>query len=181
MEPPDKIELEARVALAAFKKGDSKGMRMLLECLGPRVYSFLKSLMGSAQDAEDVMQETFSTIFQKARQQNPALGSVRGWVYAIAKNHALQILRRRAPGRQNFPQVSGNPQDPAVIAEKKATMESLDKAIQALPLELKLPFLMRECLGLTYSQIGELIEKNDNQVASDIFRARNQIRDILKE
>ena len=59
-------------------------------------------------------------------------------------------------------------------------LEEIDRALLAVPVDLKVPFLMRECLDLTYARIAELTDRTVNQVAADIFRARHLLREYIR-
>lgn len=180
METPDKIEREAQDALRQLRSGNPLGLRRLVDCLGPRLFRFLKSLMGNAADAEDALQETFATISSKASQQNPEIGSVKGWAGKIARNHGLQILRKRQSESRKVVDPPRPVADPVQAVDRALEMEEVDRALAALPAEFKIPFLMRECLDLTYAQIAELTDRTVNQVAADIFRARQQLREYVR-
>ncbi len=182
MEPSDRIEQEAQDALRHLRQGDPQGLRRLVDLLGPRLFSFLKRLLGQASDAEDALQETFATLCAKAGQQNPEVGSVTGWIYRIARTQGLQMLRhRQAEGRAlAAPPPPAPPADPEQIVERHLQLEEVDRALQAVPVDLRVPFLMRECLDLPYAQIAHLTDRSVNQVASDILRARQLLREYVR-
>jgi len=180
VETSDKIEREAQDAIRQLQSGSPHGLRRLVDCLGPRMFSFLKSLLGSAADAEDALQETFITICGKASQQNSEIGSVKGWAYKIARNHGLQILRHRQSDSRKIPAPQSSPPNPAQALDRALLLEDVDRALESVPVELKMPFLMRECLELTYEQIAELTDKSVNQVAAEIYRARQLLREYVR-
>lgn len=181
METPDRLEQEAQEALRQFRQGHPQGLRRLVDLLGTRILSFLHRLLGQAADAEDALQETFATVVAKAGQQNTEVGTVTGWIYRIARNHGLQMLRRRqSESRRAAPPPPPPAPDPAAAADRQVSLEEIDRALLAVPVELKVPFLMRECLDLTYAQIAHLTERSVNQVAADIYRARQLLREYVR-
>jgi RNA polymerase sigma-70 factor (ECF subfamily) len=182
VETTDRLEQEAQDALRHLRQGDPQGLARLVDLLGPRLLSFLQRLLGQASDAEDALQETFATLCTKAGQQNPEVGSVTGWIYRIARNQGLQMLRRRqAEARARAaPPPPAAPTDPEQIVERHFQLDEIDRALQAIPIDLRVPFLMRECLDLPYAQIAHLTDRSVNQVASDILRARQLLREYVR-
>ncbi len=136
-------------------------------------------MLRNREDAEDVLQETFATIFEKAATQDPAQGSIRGWAFAIARNHALQMIRRRKYSEiPTLPEPEG-PEDPGEQVMKSHSADEIIETLHSLPLDVRLSFIMRECLDLSYSEIADLTGRNVNQISSDIFRARTHLRKSL--
>lgn len=180
METPDKIEREAQDAFLLLNSGQQSGLRRLVDCLGPRILRFLKSLLGNTADAEDALQETFMTICAKASQKNSEVGTVKGWAYKIAKNHGLQIIRKRQSDGRKVALPLAPPTDPAQAADRTLLLEDVDRALVTVPVDLKMPFLMRECLDLTYAEIADLTDRSVNQVAADIYRARQLLKECVK-
>ncbi|MBI3038560.1 RNA polymerase sigma factor [bacterium] len=174
------FEADVQTAVDSIQKGDPSGMRKLVTCVGPRLFGFLLRLLGNQADAEDVLQETFSILSKKSSQQNPVRGSAVGWVFSIAKHEACHLIRKR--GREsdlmeNLIILKG----PSENAERQISSGNLHNALNTLPLDFKIPLLMKEFLDLSYSEIAQLTDKNVNQVAQEIYRARSQLRVILKE
>ncbi len=80
-------------ALAGCAKGDRNALRAIFELEGARLVAVAQRILRRRELAEDVVQEAFIQIWTKAGQYAPDRGSARGWIYAIARNRALNLVR----------------------------------------------------------------------------------------
>ena len=80
-------------ALAGCAKGDRNALRTIFELEGARLVAVAQRILRRRELAEDVVQEAFIQIWTKAGQYAPDRGSARGWIYAIARNRALNLVR----------------------------------------------------------------------------------------
>lgn len=182
-------EERVRKLLSALQSGDPGAFEQLVDLLGPLLFGFLNRLLGHREDAEDALQETFVSI-QSSVQQYSAAGSACGWIFRIAKNHGLQLLRRRkrwmtavveeTAATSTVTSVSaghgGHGNDPSHRACHSA---DLNAALDRLSLDQRLVLLMREMLDLSYAEIAELTDSNSNTVASELHRARKTLQIFL--
>lgn len=79
-----------------LRDGDEAALRDLYEALGRNVFALARRMTGSREDAEEVVQDTFVKVHDKAARFDPVRGSVRAWVYTIARNECRMRLRARA-------------------------------------------------------------------------------------
>jgi RNA polymerase sigma-70 factor (ECF subfamily) len=151
-----------------------------------RLLRLVLRLLRDQAEAEDVVQETFLKAYR-------ALPRFRGdaafytWLYRIALNGARNaILRRR---QRCGPQGVTPSQMAAPVSEigtpesrllSKQVMLAVDAAMEALPLELRTAIVLREIEGLSYEEIGEIMECPLGTVRSRIFRAREAIARRLR-
>ncbi|MGE7370649.1 sigma-70 family RNA polymerase sigma factor [Neorhizobium sp. NPDC001467] len=84
-------DLEA--ALAACVKGDRGGLRLIFDLEGGRLVAVAQRILRRRELAEEVVQEAFIRIWTHAHQFSPGRGSARGWIYAVVRNRALNMLR----------------------------------------------------------------------------------------
>jgi RNA polymerase sigma-70 factor (ECF subfamily) len=80
-------------ALAGCAKGDRNALRTIFELEGATLVAVAQRILRRRDLAEDVVQEAFIQIWTKAGQYAPDRGSARGWIYAIARNRALNLVR----------------------------------------------------------------------------------------
>ena len=81
-------------AVAAVARGDMQPLAVIYDELGRQIFALALSILNNSADAEDAMQDTFVRIARHAQtfDQN---GNARAWIMAVARNAALDILRRR--------------------------------------------------------------------------------------
>ncbi|MCM2455177.1 sigma-70 family RNA polymerase sigma factor [Rhizobium sp. CG4] len=80
-------------ALAACAKGDRKALRHIYDSEAGRLVAVAQRILRRRDLAEEAVQEGFIRIWTKAHQFEPGRGSARGWIYAVIRNHALNMLR----------------------------------------------------------------------------------------
>lgn len=80
-------------ALVACAKGDRKALRGIFDAEAGRLVAVAERIVRRRDLAEDVVQDAFLRIWTHAHQYRPDCGSARGWIYAIVRNRALNLLR----------------------------------------------------------------------------------------
>ena len=83
--------------LLAVAGGDKGVFRRLYDLAAPRIWPVVQGIAARHNCAEDVLQEAFIAIWQRADQYRPERGSAMSWMIAIARYRALDALRRRRP------------------------------------------------------------------------------------
>jgi RNA polymerase sigma-70 factor, ECF subfamily len=149
-----------------------------------RVYWFVRKIVGTHEDADDVTQETFVKAYLN-------LGDFRGdssfftWIYRIALNGALNAVRKRqviAYVRENdligrlFP--SG--EDPHRDLERKETETHLRRAVAGLPEKQRAVFVLRYYEELSYEEISAILKTSVGGLKANYFHALRKIREALQ-
>jgi RNA polymerase sigma-70 factor (ECF subfamily) len=181
------LNIQADVALiAACQQGDAGAIREIFDMYKDRVYALCRHMAGNTEDAEDLTQEVFVSVFQHLDHFR-AESTFGTWLYRIATNHCLNRLRKKRPEIHSFetmqeidiaPPASGpNPEDMVVRKELNRRMEL---AVAALPENLRIVFVLGTLEGLRYKEISEVCDCSEEAVKMRIHRARKQVRDKLK-
>lgn len=156
IEPSDEA-LAARVA-----DGDVAAFAALYDRYAARVYTWAAHLLGSG-DADDVTQETFLRLWDKADQFDPARGRFGWWFGAIARHGIIARGRRRGRERriiaaEEIDQLLGSIPDPAPLADERAWTAERDAdlaaAIRELPAEQRRVIVLAYFSGLAQSEIA---------------------------
>lgn len=146
---------------------------------GP-VFGLARRLLGSAAAARDAAQETFARAIAHLGDFNPA-SSFRAWLFAIAANHARDVLRRK---RQL-------PLDPAVEEElpdlaipddrllRDENRERLSAAINRLPFDLRIVVTLHFHQELPFAEIAQTLELSVNAIRIRLYRALHALRKEL--
>ena len=177
---------------------DRKTFESLLREHRDTVYSTARYLVRNADDAEDVVQETFVRLWRAG--DAVELESVRGWLLRVARNLCLDALRRRKvreTARAGADQVSERGRLGIEIAEddgRERSLEVSDLGSGALRAELALDvqrmvramdelkepqrsiILLREVQDYTYEEIAEALDLSLSAVKVYLHRARKKIR-----
>lgn len=136
-------------------------------------------LSGDIHLAEDVAQETFLKVWDKLYTYKP-VGSFRSWVYRIAANAALDILRKK---REEVDMDSvtlsspGSGVEQTVIRGQQAKV--VRQAVLSLPPASRAVLVLREYEGLTYQEIADSLEIPIGTVMSRLAYARGALKQLL--
>ena len=82
--------------LAAVAKGDQAAFERLYSATRAKLYGVLLRILGRPELAEDVMQETYLKVWKTAGKFDPTIASPITWMVAIARNRAIDIVRKQA-------------------------------------------------------------------------------------
>lgn len=184
-------EHTAEISLEALQAGDRAEFARLVDAYSTPIYRLALKMLGNAQDAEDVLQGTFLKAFQHI----PGFegrSSLSTWLYRIAANEALMLLRRKQPAfslDEEPTDSEGEVQQPMELADWGALPESellsaeakkqLDRAVQTLPEKLRVVFLLRDIEGLSIKETGDALNLTETAVKTRLLRARLHLREQL--
>jgi RNA polymerase sigma-70 factor, ECF subfamily len=179
--------IDLRLLLAAAQAGDERAFRELVEPYWHALEVHCYRMLGSADDAEDLVQETLLRAWRALDRFEPR-AQLQTWLYRIATNACLDELERR-PRRPEpidpFPDrpldETGAPTyDPAARYAMREGMElALLRAIQELPGRQRAVLIFRDVLGWTALEVAELLESTVASVNSALQRARAAIEQRL--
>jgi len=146
-------------------------------------YRFVRRYVGNADDAYDVLQDTFFAAWQALSRYQPDK-PFESWLRRIALNKCRDRARRAAV-RRVFSRAAGEPTeaealpDPGPGPEARLAadqqLEQLERSIAALPRSLKEPLLLTALEGYSHQQAAELLGLNAKAVEMRIYRARERL------
>jgi RNA polymerase sigma-70 factor (ECF subfamily) len=150
-------------------------------------------IVGSVQDAEDLVQETLVAAW-RSLDRFEGRSSLRTWLYRIATNRCLNALRDRERRPQELPAPDGTPDPPApsrvaeplwlepypdVLLEGVETREAIGLAyvtsLQRLPPRQRAVLILRDVLGFRASEVAEMLDVTEVSVNRSLHRARRTI------
>ncbi len=147
-----------------------------------RLYRLAYRMLGNAEEAQDATQEAFLRAY-RALSSFRLDASFSPWMYRIATNVCLDMLRSRRPQTS----LDGSPLDPpaalsveGAVAEREK-LRAVVEAVGRLPVGLRTVFLLRHETELSYEEIAQALGLPLNTVRTRLFRARNALKELLKE
>jgi RNA polymerase sigma factor (sigma-70 family) len=159
--------------IALTRRGHHGAFEALVQRYQPRLLAFCRHMLGSQEDAEDVLQEVFTAAFKAIRADDRPINA-RPWLYRIARNRSLNHLRRPQPAGQDsmdiFERDGG-----ATTADTVHTREEFRQIVadvHELPETQRTALLLREIDALSYDQIAETMDTTVPSVKSLLVRAR---------
>jgi RNA polymerase sigma factor (sigma-70 family) len=168
------LRLQSDDRLVAFvRRGNTSAFEALVGRYESRLLAFCRHLLGSREDAEDVLQEVFASAFNALLADERAI-NVRPWLYRIARNRSLNHLRKaQAVGVDSMDiHFSDNGASTADKVHDREEFRLLVGDIHELPETQKTALVLREMDALSYEQIAEAMETTVPSVKSLLVRAR---------
>ena len=170
--------------VARVLKGDQAPYGLLVERYQPAVFNAAYRLLGHIEEAADITQEAFLRAYQAldSYQTNRPLAP---WLCRIAINLALSRLKKRRPALPLDEETGYDPPDPS--AEPQAALlhaeqqQMLRQAILALPPDQRAVIELRHFQDQSYEEIAAGLGISLTNVKSRLFRARQQLRQILQK
>ncbi|HSP42911.1 MAG TPA: sigma-70 family RNA polymerase sigma factor [Luteolibacter sp.] len=168
-------------------RGEDDALNVLMRRWGKRVVAFLHRMTGRLDVAEDLAQETFVKLYQ-ARGRYKASGQFSTWLFAIAanlgRNHARWLRRHPTVsmddtdtgGEAWFPETADPLRAPDGMAIGNEIADTVNRAVLALPLDLReaLTLFVHEDLG--YADIAKILGCSTKAVETRIYRARQILK-----
>src|SRR5438874_11293700 len=170
--PLHRLQSDERL-IALVRRGNAAAFEVLVSRYQPRLLAFSGHLLGSREDAEDVLQEVLAAAFNAILADDRPI-NVRPWLYRIARNRSLNHLRRiQAIGVDSMDiHLSDNGASAADKVHDREQFQLLVGDIQDLPETQRTALVLREMDAMSYDQIAETMETTVPGVKSLLVRAR---------
>lgn len=183
--------LDEGTIIARAQDGDTEAFEYLVDAYQHRLFRLACRLLGDRAQAEDVVQETLVAMWRKL----PLLaspGAFSGWLYQVATNQCLDILRKRSTHPEE-PTEAGELQrcadarpgsrtlrgDPGYEAEMSAQLHDLASALETLSPNLRATWLLREMHGHSYTEIAAILKITETTVRGRLARARQHLAERM--
>ncbi len=170
------------VVIGAQARSEESELTAAFQEFRLRIFHFALQKVGNHEDALDVTQDTFLRLHRHWHRRDPSR-PLAPWVYSIARNLAIDILRKRGARKENdiedAPQHHPGP-GPEVLAEKNELKATVWKAINGLAEPLREVIVLRDIHGLTYAEIAEALGVPATTVTSRLHDARQKLRKKLE-
>lgn len=180
-------ESDADLAARAVK-GDRPAFNRIVQRYQEPLYRFIRRYVGDADEAYDLLQETFVSAWQALGRYDPTRPAAT-WLRRIALNKCRDWGRRRAVRRFFYGATSldGSPAAADAAASvvtvddsNEIALTNLDRAIATLPSQLKEPLLLTAFEGLSQIAAGEALGISAKAVETRVYRARKLLAEALK-
>jgi RNA polymerase sigma-70 factor (ECF subfamily) len=187
-------EEEARL-VERLKRRDEAAFSQFVLVYQQRVYSLLARMLGNREEAKDVAQDVFLTVFKN-------IDSFRGdaklstWLYRVAVNHCknkIKYLNRRSARKHDVIDdaregavsdggaLGGRPARPDEAAQGNELEQAVRRALASLDEEHRELIVLRDLEGLAYEEIVSITGLPDGTVKSRLHRARAALKDAIEK
>jgi RNA polymerase sigma-70 factor (ECF subfamily) len=169
--------------------GDRNAFRSLVDRYSRSVFRLGYRMTGTEQDAEDVVQETFLRAYRQLHRYE-SRSSFGTWIYRIAANYALDLLRSRERRQELSLQPINGSMDHIDLPAEAPTPEGLafagelrrgfDQAMLDLSAQERAAFSLRHFEGCSIEQIAAALEISETAAKNSVFRAVQKLRRALE-
>jgi RNA polymerase sigma factor (sigma-70 family) len=156
-----------------IRGGDDAAFTTLYERYQPRLLSFCRHMLGSQAEAEDAVQQCFVNAYRDIVRKEKAL-HVRAWLYRIARNQCLSMLRARRfepELDEDRASLRGLSQDVAERAELRELLHDLG----GLPADQREALVLAELNDNSHAEVAEILGCDREKVKSLVFQARSSL------
>ena len=168
-------------------KGNIGAFEELAKKYRDRIYTVCLMTVKNREDAADASQDALIKIYEKLPQFS-FKSSFSTWVYAISRNAALDIFRKKRPDiAENDELLLNIPCDmtvyasPERAAENAELREELARNINELPDDMRTALILRDVKGYSYAEIAQMTDLTEGTVKSRIFRARQRLSRLMSK
>jgi RNA polymerase sigma-70 factor (ECF subfamily) len=170
--------------LAQIALGDRSAFESLYRLTADRLFGICLRVLNDRAEAEEALQEVFTSVWRKAAQFDAERASAMAWLGMMARNRAIDRLRTR-PSRSIFTSLETTAEvadpDPSPVQQAEALSEQqrLERCVNAL--EERRRMLIRAAFfeGLTYEELAQKVQAPLGSVKSWIRRSLLQLRECL--
>ncbi|HNW60840.1 MAG TPA: sigma-70 family RNA polymerase sigma factor [bacterium] len=187
---PKLSQLSDEELIQRFQEGDLYAFDLIVHRYKDALFNFTYRYLGSSQEAEDVVQETFLRIFRN-RFAYRQIAKFSTWIYTIAGNLAKTELRKRKRRRLVYTSDLGYDDKEFEIEDTKAdterdvdsllTEKHIQDAINKLPERFRKVILLVDVQELSYEEVSKIMHVPLGTVKSRVNRARLKLQGMLQD
>ncbi len=192
--PADPPEPSDDDLVARSRHGDTAAFDQLVVRYQRRIYSLAYNMTSSREDADDIVQEAFTKAYRSLRRFH-GRSSFYTWIYAIASNLALNLLRkrkRRPTASLDELDEEGFANDPAFVdtsiagdtprqVRMRELQERLNEALQELSEDHRAVVALHDIGGVPHTEIARILGVSEGTVRSRLFYARRILQGLLSD
>jgi RNA polymerase sigma-70 factor (ECF subfamily) len=163
--------------LRRAQRGDERAFSIIVRSYEVPVFNYVLRLVGDRSLAEDLTQEVFIRVFQGLPKFSLRC-KFTTWLFQVTKNRVLDELR----ATERRPKATVNLEDIPPLEVVDAPFERIEaidavwRGIQALTVDLKMALLLRDVVGLSYTEIADSLEITLATVKWRIYKAREEVQ-----
>jgi RNA polymerase sigma-70 factor (ECF subfamily) len=163
--------------LRKAQKGDERAFSLILRAYEVPVFNYVLRLVGDRSLAEDLTQEVFLRVFQGLPKFS-LRSKFTTWLFQVTKNRVLDELRATERRPRAVVTLDDAPQLEVIDApfERIEAIDAVWRAVDKLNTDLKMALLLRDVVGMSYTEIADSLEVTLATVKWRIYKAREEVQ-----
>jgi RNA polymerase sigma-70 factor, ECF subfamily len=175
LDHPDAVEPLVTAAVERARDGDEHALRLLFLLFADNVFGYVVSIVHDEHDAEDLTSEVFARLPRALGLYRPGATPFAAWLLRVARNVALDHLRRQRAVPSAHIQPAGEPPGP----QEHERLAGLRTALAALPDDQREVVVLRLVAGLSPGEVAARLDRSVDAVHALQHRARRRLRTEL--
>ena len=166
--------------LRKAQHGDERAFSLILRAYEQPVYNYVLRLVGDRSLAEDLTQEVFLRVYQGLPRFS-LRARFTTWLFQVTKNRVLDELRALERRPRAVVTLEDIPPLEVIDApfERAEAIDAVWRAVEGLNVDLKMALLLRDVVGLSYTEIADSLEITLATVKWRIYKAREEVQASL--
>ena len=154
-----------------IRRGNEVAFEVVFERHGGPILGFCRHMLGSPEEAEDAVQHTFAAAFQDLQRGAKRQITLKPWLYTIARNRCLSLLRARREPTAELAEIPTEGLHEQV--ERRSELRDLLGDVRELPEEQRAALLLAEAADLSHAEVAGVLGCEVARVKALVFRARS--------
>jgi RNA polymerase sigma factor (sigma-70 family) len=163
--------------VARATSGDERAFAAIFQRYHQQLYRFSLAIVGNSEDAQDALQNTMVKAMNALPGEQRRI-QLKPWLYRIAHNESIELLRRRRETDELDPEAATAAPGPAEEAEQRVRLRRLVADMGELPDRQRGALVMRELAGLGFEEIGSALETSPAVARQTLYEARLGLRQM---
>ena len=172
LDHPEAAEPLVARAVARAREGDVDGLRLLFLLFADNVFGYVLSIVHDEHDAEDLTSEVFARLPRALGLYRPGATPFAAWLLRVARNAALDHLRRE----RSVPSPHVHPAGEPAGLQEIERLAGLRSALAALPADQRQVVLLRLVAGLSPHEVATMLDRSVDAIHALQHRARRRLR-----
>ena len=187
------MQIDDQSFIILARKNKDRAFNYLVETYASLIFNACIGILRNQEDAEDITQEVFTAAYLSL-EKFEGKSKLSTWLYSIALNQSKDFLRSKSRKQRsgisielekeeshNVPKGTINFEHPGVQLENKERAAIFFDAVDQLTENQKSAFIMHKIDGMSYIEVGEIMNISISSVESLMFRAKKRLQDLLSE
>lgn len=163
---------------------DRKAFARLYDLASPKLFSIAIRILRDRPEAEEALQEIFIKVWQRAERYEPEQGGPMAWLAAIARNHAIDVIRARKPQASDLDEafdIATPEPGPEASAINASEGSRIDRCMQTLESDKAESVRRAYVEGLSYQELADFYKVPLNTMRTWLRRSLLKLRECLEQ
>lgn len=180
---PSRQELDA--LLASVARGDEAAFAELYQATAAKLYAVALRILRSKEAAEDVVQDSYFKVWERARDFDPKIAASGTWMVTIVRNRALDEIRRRTTRAQadvsELDTIESDDEDPVEVLGRREDVARLRRCLEGLEPDKRQMVQLAYLDGMSREALAKRFERPEGTIKTWLHRSLAQLKGCLEQ